>query len=59
MHFMQYTRAEYGMIVQPRNQVSLSYRFRPDALLEPRDFGLLVTVYYTDEVNNAFPCFFS
>jgi hypothetical protein len=57
-YIQNYTRAEYGLLVQPNEQVSVSYRFRPDPLLEPRDFGLVVNVLYEDEsgriYHNAF-----
>ena len=36
------------MPVQASQEVTLSYMFRPDAMLEPRDFGVLVNVYYKD-----------
>ena len=51
--FIQYTKFEYDVLVHPDEQVSLAYRFRPDALLEPREFGLIVSVYYHDEVRIA------
>jgi hypothetical protein len=47
---IQYTRLEYGLLVEPKEQVSVSYRFRPDPNLEPRDFALVVSVFYEDEV---------
>eukprot|EP00026_Physarum_polycephalum_P014236 Phypoly_transcript_14727.p1 GENE.Phypoly_transcript_14727~~Phypoly_transcript_14727.p1 ORF type:complete len:246 (+),score=51.86 Phypoly_transcript_14727:114-851(+) len=54
-YFIQnYSRAEYGLLVQPKEQVSVSYRFRPDPLLEPRDFGLVVSVFYEDESGKNF-----
>jgi hypothetical protein len=36
------------MPVSAAQEVTLAYMFRPDAMLEPRDFGLLVNVYYKD-----------
>jgi len=48
-YIQNYTKAEFGLLVQPKEQVSVSYRFRPDPLIEPRDFGLVVSVYYQDE----------
>lgn len=52
----QYTRFEYDVLVHPNEEVSLAYRFRPDALLEPREFGLIVSVYYHDEVSATIVC---
>jgi len=53
-YIQNYTRAEYGLLVQPKEQVSVSYRFRPDPLLEPRDFALVVSVFYEDESGTNF-----
>lgn len=36
------------MPVSAEEEVTLSYMFRPDPMLEPRNFGLLVNVYYKD-----------
>jgi translocon-associated protein subunit alpha len=47
-YIQNFSRWEYGMPVQATQEVTLSYMFRPDAMLEPRDFGLLVNVYYKD-----------
>eukprot|EP01111_Echinosteliopsis_oligospora_P013929 TRINITY_DN512_c0_g1_i2.p1 TRINITY_DN512_c0_g1~~TRINITY_DN512_c0_g1_i2.p1 ORF type:complete len:336 (+),score=123.54 TRINITY_DN512_c0_g1_i2:83-1090(+) len=50
-YFLQnYSKAEYGLTVNPNEQISVSYRFRPDAMLDPRDYGLVVIVYYHDDV---------
>jgi len=53
-YIQNYTKLEYGLLVQPKEQVSVSYRFRPDPLLEPRDFGLVVSVFYEDESGTNF-----
>jgi len=53
-YIQNYTKFEYDVLVHPDEQVSLAYRFRPDALLEPREFGLIVSVYYHDEVGGNF-----
>jgi translocon-associated protein subunit alpha len=47
-YIQNFSRWEYGMPVQATQEVTLSYMFRPDAMLEPRDFGVLVNVYYKD-----------
>jgi len=53
-YIQNYTKFEYDVLVHPNEQVSLAYRFRPDALLEPREFGLIVSVYYHDELGGNF-----
>jgi len=53
-YIQNYTKFEYDVLVHPDEQVSLAYRFRPDSLLEPREFGLIVSVYYHDEVGGNF-----
>jgi translocon-associated protein subunit alpha len=47
-YIQNFSRWEYGMPVSAAQEVTLAYMFRPDAMLEPRDFGLLVNVYYKD-----------
>jgi len=48
-YFIQnFTIKEYNISVKPSTLVSLSYSFLPDALLEPRDFGLVCSVFYRD-----------
>jgi len=48
-YFIQnYSRFDYGVLVGPSEEATFSYRFRPDPLLEPRDFGLMVHVIYED-----------
>lgn len=32
----------------------MAYRFRPDKSLDPRDFGVLIDVFYTNEENETF-----
>jgi len=49
-----FTRQFYGISVAPGEQQSFSYYFRPDALLDPRTFGLQANVFYTDADNNNF-----
>jgi hypothetical protein len=43
------TRMEYGVVVEPSEQASFAYFFRPERMLEPMKFGLLARVYYYDE----------
>jgi len=53
-YIQNYTRFDYGVLVHPDEQISLTYMFRPDALLEPREFGLIVSVFYHDEIGGNF-----
>jgi len=48
-YIQNFTKIEYGLPVGAEEQISLSYRFRPDPLLEPRDFVLILSVFYQDE----------
>jgi len=57
-YIQNYTKFEYDVLVHPGEHVSLAYRFRPDALLEPREFGLIVSVYYHDELGGNFTAAF-
>lgn len=54
-----FTHREYGLIVEPSEQISLVYSFRPDPMLEPRDFGLTAEVFYTDKDDNYTTVFFN
>jgi translocon-associated protein subunit alpha len=49
-----FSRWEYGMPVQPNQEVALAYAFRPDAMLEPRDFALVVNIYYKDSTGRNY-----
>jgi len=43
----QFTDQSYvGIPVGPNEEVSIAYTLHPDPLLEPRDFGLTVNVFY-------------
>jgi len=53
-YIQNFTTLHYNWVVaKPSTQVSVSYRFRPDALLEPRDFGLVASVFYRDAVTGT------
>eukprot|EP00033_Pygsuia_biforma_P000597 GCRY01000706.1.p1 GENE.GCRY01000706.1~~GCRY01000706.1.p1 ORF type:complete len:259 (-),score=42.86 GCRY01000706.1:73-849(-) len=42
----------------PGNEMSLHYSFTPDAMLEPRDFGLILLLnYYNSDINFTVPIF--
>jgi len=47
-YIQNFTKKEYGYKVDPNSELSLAYKFLPDPLLETRDFGLVVNVYYHD-----------
>ncbi|GAM27740.1 hypothetical protein SAMD00019534_109160 [Acytostelium subglobosum LB1] len=47
-----YSRGEFGITVKPGQHTTLSYRFVPDAMLDPRPFGLIVAVDYRNEQQN-------
>jgi hypothetical protein len=46
----QYTAQEAGVQVGPGEQATLSYTFRLDPLIETRQFGLLGSILYSDNV---------
>jgi len=48
-YIQNFTAKEYNIPVMPSSQISVSYTFFPDPLLEPRDFGLVATVFYRDQ----------
>jgi len=47
-YIQNFTTKEYGLAVAPGDEISVSYVFKPDPLLEPREFGLVVSVFYQD-----------
>jgi len=48
VHVQNFTRKVFGVTVNPTEQASFHYSFAPDALLEPREFGVTANVYYED-----------
>jgi len=58
VHIQNFTRQPVGVIVYPSEQYSFLYTFRPDGMLEPRDFGLSAQVFYTDNENRNFSTHF-
>ncbi|EFA77066.1 translocon-associated protein TRAP alpha subunit [Heterostelium album PN500] len=58
-YIQNYTRGEYGIAVQPGQHTTLAYRFVPDALLDPRQFGLLISMDYQNELQNFTQTFFN
>jgi len=58
-YFLQnYTRFWYGEIVPPGETHSFVYSFFPDPMLEPREFGLQVNVFYTDSAGENYTSVF-
>jgi len=53
-YIQNFTRKSYGISVAPGEFASFVYKFRPDPMLEPRDIGLSVSVFYTDSANQNF-----
>jgi len=47
-YIQNFTRQPYGEFVRPSEERSFLYKFSPDLLLEPRDYGLVVSVFYSD-----------
>jgi len=58
MYIQNFTKQYMGINVFPNEQFTFVYTFRPDAMLEPREFGLAAQVYYTDNENRNFSTFF-
>jgi len=58
-----YTKFDFygsrGLQLQPGKQVSILYVFRPDPVLEPREFGLTLNVFYNDGVANYSTAFYN
>jgi len=52
-YIQNFTGEEYNLVVKPYEEVSLSYNFQPDPLLEMRDFGLIVSVFYNEIDKNG------
>jgi len=54
-YIQNFTEEEYGIVVPSGEEVTASYSFQPDPLLEMRDFGLVVSVFYNDIESNGQP----
>jgi len=57
-YIQNFTTKECNVTVQPTTQVSLAYFFLPDPLLEPRDFGLVCSVFYRNAHGTNFTSVF-
>jgi len=52
-YIQNFTSQYYGIILRPEDEVTVSYIFMPDPLLEQRDFGLVVSVHYKELSSDA------
>jgi len=58
-YFIQnYTKQALSVVVQPGQQNTFLYKFLPDPLLEPREFGLSAQVFYHDAEGGNFTSYF-
>eukprot|EP00695_Tsukubamonas_globosa_P003232 TRINITY_DN527_c0_g1_i3.p1 TRINITY_DN527_c0_g1~~TRINITY_DN527_c0_g1_i3.p1 ORF type:complete len:289 (+),score=108.74 TRINITY_DN527_c0_g1_i3:109-867(+) len=53
-HIQNYTTFRYNVSVPAGEESSILYRFRPDAYLEPREYGLKMEVFYVAPNNETF-----
>jgi len=53
-YVQNFTKVLYNRVVSGGEQASLLYMFLPDPLLEPRDFGLTLNVFYHDDEGGNF-----
>jgi len=53
-YIQNYTKGYYGETVSPSELRSFLYTFYPDPMLEPRQYGLVVSIYYTDAEGTNF-----
>jgi len=58
VYVQNFTRQNVGVTVGPSEQIDFLYTFRPDPLLDPREFGLAAQVFYRDSENNNYTSFF-
>ncbi|KAF2073398.1 hypothetical protein CYY_005277 [Polysphondylium violaceum] len=58
-YIQNYTRGEFGIAVKPGHHATLAYRFVPNELLDPRQFGLLISMDYQDSIQNYTHTFFN
>jgi hypothetical protein len=58
MYIQNFTKQPVGVTVYPTEQLSFVYSFRPDPMLEPREFGISAQVFYTDSENKNYTSWF-
>eukprot|EP01129_Flabellula_baltica_P002266 TRINITY_DN12094_c0_g1_i1.p1 TRINITY_DN12094_c0_g1~~TRINITY_DN12094_c0_g1_i1.p1 ORF type:complete len:231 (-),score=63.08 TRINITY_DN12094_c0_g1_i1:43-735(-) len=56
--FRNLTTFQYDQIVAPKETATFAYQFYCDFSLEPRDYGMLASVYYSDHENNNYTTVF-
>jgi hypothetical protein len=49
-----FTGSMYNTTVATEEEVSLIYRFKPDASIEPRQYGHILQVFYTNDDNETY-----
>jgi len=58
-NFIQnFTRDRPDLIIEPKTEVTFVYPFRPDPMIEARDWGFIGVMAYTDEIGNMFQSVF-
>jgi len=58
-YFIQnYTKQALSVVIQPGQQNTFLYKFLPDPLLEPREFGFSAQVFYHDAEGGNFTSYF-
>jgi len=58
-YIQNYTKQAVHGVVQPGEQASFLYAFFPDAMLEPREFGLTAQVWYHSDADNFTSVFYN
>eukprot|EP00760_Papus_ankaliazontas_P011579 PhM_4_TR14859/c0_g1_i2/m.26161/K13249/SSR1; translocon-associated protein subunit alpha len=53
-YIQNFSGAVYGRSVSAGETATLKYRFKPDAQLDPRDYNLVVQVFYMNDDNETF-----
>jgi len=53
-HIQNFSRFEYNIVVEPEEETSVGYFFKPDQMLEPNVFGLVIRVNYHDDAGGNF-----
>lgn len=47
IYVQNFTHQTYGLQIEPADEGSFTYQFRPDPALHPREFTVALTVFYT------------
>eukprot|EP00696_Hemimastix_kukwesjijk_P007473 gnl/Hemi2/19454_TR6464_c0_g1_i1.p1 gnl/Hemi2/19454_TR6464_c0_g1~~gnl/Hemi2/19454_TR6464_c0_g1_i1.p1 ORF type:complete len:242 (-),score=120.12 gnl/Hemi2/19454_TR6464_c0_g1_i1:361-1086(-) len=54
LHIQNFTISRPYQLVSGNSEASLVYYFKPDAMLDPREYVVAITVLYEDEAGNKF-----